>query len=46
MIMEILHKGEGEYLRKIYEDLEREILYRRLENNQKKISQYILKNYG
>lgn len=46
MIMKILHKGEGEYLRKIYEDLEREILYRRLENNQKKISQYILKNYG
>lgn len=46
MIMKILHKGEGAYLKKIYEDLEREILYRRLENNQKKISQYILKNYG
>ena len=46
MIMKILHKGEGAYLKKIYEDLEREILYRRLENNQKKISQYILKKYG
>lgn len=45
-IMRILHKGEGKYLRDIYQDIEQEILYHRLENDKRDISNYILKNYG
>ena len=44
-IMKLLHKGEGNYLKIIYEDIEREILYCRLENDTKDISKYILHKY-
>ena len=46
IIMNILHKGEGKYLKDIYLDIEREILCRRLDNTEKSISDYILRNYG
>jgi len=45
-IMDILKKRPGKYLKDIYEDIEREILYRRLKNEEKEICDYILKNYG
>ena len=44
-IMEILNSKPGKYLKDIISDVEREILYRRLENKKEKISEYILKNY-
>ena len=44
-IMKILNRGSGEYLRIIYNDLEKEILYKRLENEKDKISKYILSHY-
>ena len=40
-IMELLHRGSGKYLKEIYDDVEREILYRRLPNELDSISQYI-----
>ncbi len=46
IIMNILHKGEGKYLKDIYLDIEREILCHRLDNTEKSISDYILRNYG
>jgi len=45
-IMELLKRKPGKYLKVIYDDIEREILYRRLENNHEKISQYILSHYN
>ncbi len=45
-IMEILNKKPGKYISEIYENLEREILYHRLNNNQEDIIQYILEKYG
>ena len=43
--MNILNLKPGKYLKDIISDVEREILYRRLENKKEKISEYILKNY-
>ena len=45
-IMNILGKNPGHYLSDIYNDIEREILYRRLNNDKKSISLYILSKYG
>lgn len=44
-IMEALHKGPGEYLKEIYDDIEREILYRRLNNKREEIICYIIEHY-
>ena len=44
-IMKLLNRKPGKYLKDIYDDLEREILYRRLENNRERISQYIIQKY-
>ena len=44
-IMEILNSKPGKYLKDIISDVEREILYRRLENKKECIVEYILKNY-
>ena len=44
-IMKLLNKEPGKYLKDIYDDLEREILYRRLRNDKESISDYILKHY-
>ncbi len=46
MIMELLGKGPGKYIKDIYIDIEREILYKRLANDRQAIKDYILKNYG
>ena len=45
-IMELLHRGSGKYLKEIYDDVEREILYRRLPNELDSISQYIVEHYA
>lgn len=44
-IMKILNKEPGSYLRDIYNDIEREILYRRLSNDKDKIIEYIVNKY-
>ena len=44
-IMRVLNRKPGKYLKDIYDDIEREILYRRLENNREAISKYILQKY-
>ena len=44
-IATLLNKKPGNYLKKIISDLEKEILNKKLTNNKKKISDYILKNY-
>ena len=44
-IMELLNRKPGKYLKEIYQDIEREILYRRLDNNKESISKYILEHY-
>ncbi len=44
-IMEVLGISPGEYLKNIFEDIEREILYRRLENDKKAISEYVIQKY-
>ena len=44
-IMKILNRGSGEYLRTIYNDIEKEILYKRLENEKDRICEYILNHY-
>ena len=44
-IMKLLHREPGKYIKDIYDDLEREIVYRRIENNRESISDYILENY-
>lgn len=44
-IMKILNSKPGKYLKDIISDVEREILYRRLENKKESIIEYILKNY-
>lgn len=44
-IMKILNSKPGKYLKDIISDVEREILYRRLENKKESICEYILKNY-
>ncbi len=44
-IMELLDKGPGSYLRDIFSDLEKEILYRRLRNEKDIITKYIIDKY-
>lgn len=44
-IMNLLHKEPGEYLKNIYCDLEKSILYGKLDNENDKICNYILDNY-
>lgn len=44
-IMELLGRGPGEYLKEIYSDLEKEILYKRLVNEKKEILEYIGRKY-
>lgn len=44
-IIKLLDKAPGSYLRDIYNDIEREILYNRLNNDKGDISNYILENY-
>ena len=44
-IATILNKKPGNYLKEIISDLEKEILNKKLTNNKKKISDYILKKY-
>lgn len=45
-IMKLLNRESGKYLKDVYNDIEREILYRRLKNTKKDISKYIIDNYG
>ena len=45
-ILYVLNRKPGEYLKDIYSDIEREILYRRLENKKDSICNYIRKNYS
>ena len=44
-IIKILHKEPGKFITEIYDDIEREILYRRLKNEKEDICNYILVNY-
>lgn len=44
-IIKILHKEPGKFIADIYDDIEREILYRRLKNEKEEIYNYILNNY-
>lgn len=44
-IMQLLDRKPGKYLKEIYDDIEREILYRRLLNKKEEISKYILDKY-
>jgi len=46
IIMSILKRPPGRYLKEIYDDLEKEILYRRLQNNRNDICRYIINNYS
>ena len=45
-IMKGLNKGPGSYLKDIYSDIEREVLYRRVKNEKDAIMAYIIKNYN
>ena len=45
-ITDLLNKAPGKYLQGIYDDIEREILYRRLNNDEKDICSYIVNKYG
>lgn len=45
-IMAILNREPGEYLKEIFDDIEKEILYNRLENKKISISQYIKDKYS
>lgn len=44
-IMNLFEKSPGKYLKAIYTDIEREILYRRLDNNKDDIIKYIIEKY-
>lgn len=44
-IMVALNKGPGSYLKDVYNDIEKEILYRRLSNEKDRIIEYIVKKY-
>lgn len=46
IIMDLLNKSPGKYLKEIYDDIEREVLYRRLNNNKDDICKYIIEKYG
>ena len=45
-IAELLNKEPGGYLKTIFEDLEKEIIYRRLPNKSDRIMKYIKNKYG
>ena len=45
-IMSLLNRKPGSYIKDIYRDIEREVLYKRLDNTKENISKYILDNYG
>ena len=45
-IMSLLNRKPGSYIKDIYMDIEREVLYKRLDNTKEDISKYILDNYG
>ena len=44
-IMKLLNRKPGKYIKDIYDDIEREILYRRLDNTEEAIDTYIINNY-
>ena len=44
-IMMVLNRKPGKYIKEVYADIEREILYRRLNNNRADISSYIMDKY-
>ena len=44
-IVSLLNKEPGKYIKDIYKDIEREILYNRLSNNKESIMSYIKNNY-
>ena len=44
-IMQLLNRKPGKYLKDIYDDIEREILYGRLKNDKDHILKYILEKY-
>ena len=44
-IMNLLDRKPGSYLKDIYTDIEREVLYRRLSNDKKSICKYIIDKY-
>lgn len=44
-IMMVLNKEPGSYLKDIYNDIEKEILYRRLSNERERILEYIVMKY-
>ena len=43
--MNCLNKGPGSYLKEIYGDVERQVLYKRLDNNKDRIIEYIISKY-
>ena len=45
-IMNLLRRKPGKYLTDIYDEIEREILYKRLDNNEDAISTYIVSKFG
>jgi tRNA nucleotidyltransferase (CCA-adding enzyme) len=45
-IMSLLNKGPGSYIKNIYDDIEREVLYKRLNNNNSDICKYIIDRYN
>ena len=46
LIMKLLNRKPGKYLKEIYDDIESEILYKRLNNSKEDICKYILEKYG
>ena len=44
-IIRVLNRKPGEYIKEIFDDIEKEILYRRLSNNKEEITKYIEKKY-
>ncbi len=43
-IIKLINKTPGEYIKEVYKDLEKEVLYNRLRNTTKYLRRYILKN--
>ena len=46
LIMKLLDRKPGKYLKEIYNDIEKEILYKRLKNTKEDLCKYILEKYG
>lgn len=44
-IMKVFHKTSGEYLKDVYLDIEKEILYQNLKNDEQSIIQYLINKY-